>query len=137
MKTSNTETPFPMKQVEHDGSLYTVPYWMSVMDIDGVGYEVHQDADEEAVRALHIMRGDNSPRVTLIFGDIKTGLVMGKPLSGYISRSVGPLFIPIIRWNRRTFGGPRIDTGSLLAIRFANKKDGGWMYRHPNYKGEG
>lgn len=53
---------------------------------------------------------------------------------GYISRSTGPLKVPICVYNRRCLGGASILTHCIVKIEYANKRRGGVLYKHPKYK---
>lgn len=140
MATSNTERS--LKRVKFKGLVYTFLPWQVLMEINGEAYQVHENADEELVRALHIMTGKKSPRVTIIYGDLETGVPSPrKPASGFIRKSAGAFHILTMENTKKTRNGlitssEMIPTGQILAIKFAKKTDGGWIYQHPNYKGE-
>lgn len=58
-------------------------------------------------------------------------------VAGYIGRSMGwgpnPVRARLLIHNRRSLGGGPVNANSLVRIRFANRKAGGDLYRHPNY----
>ena len=83
----------------------------------------------EAIR----LRGQ---RIRLYYGDTKTGKDWGDiyDVTGKISRSMGPCKIPILIHNSRSMGGGAILDHCIVRIRFANRKNGGDLYRHPKFQ---
>jgi len=79
----------------------------------------------------HRIRGT---RLRFHWGDTETGRDWGDihDVAGYVGRSCGPVKIPILVHNRRSLGGGAI-MSSIVRIRYANKQDGGDIYRHELY----
>lgn len=95
------------------------------------GTAYHIDTPDDLVEILERLR-EQKTRVTLDYGDVKTGKSWGEvyDLSGTISRSFGGRFkIPILIHNRRSTGGGSILTDCILSIKHANKQEGGELYR--------
>jgi hypothetical protein len=67
-------------------------------------------------------------RVTLFYGDPKTGESWHSE-TGYIQRSTGAARIPLLVPYRNSTGGGQIETDTVVRIEFANKKDGGVLWR--------
>jgi hypothetical protein len=105
-----------------------------------IGTHYHQDTTKEVISILDasIRRQDRVNRLRLVYGDTKTGKSWEEiyDVSGYISRSMGPVQVPILLNNIRSHGGGAILDHCIIAIRYANRKTGnGYLYRHPLYKG--
>lgn len=63
------------------------------------------------------------------------GTAWGGPMpSGRIGFSCGRVSVPLTIHNVRSLGGASILLGSIVRIRHANKKNGGDLYRHPQYR---
>jgi hypothetical protein len=82
----------------------------------------------ERARAEHL-------RVRIHYGDQGSGQDWGDvyDVAGYIGRSTGPVKIPLLIANSRSTGGGAILDHCIVRIRFANRKDGGDLYRHISY----
>ncbi len=74
-------------------------------------------------------------RVRFHWGSTQTGEDWGDvyDVSGRVSRSTGIYKVPLLVHNRGSTGGGAILTNSIVMIRHANKKDGGVIWKHPNY----
>lgn len=77
----------------------------------------------------------NRLRIRVHYGDIETGQDWGDlyDVAGQIGRSVGPNRIRLLLANSRAIGGGAILESCIVRVRFANRKDGGDLYRHPAY----
>lgn len=73
-------------------------------------------------------------RLRLYYGDAVTGRAWGDVEEGYISRSMGAQKIPILIANARSMGGPGILDDCVIKIEYANKKDGGVLWQHPEFQ---
>lgn len=67
-------------------------------------------------------------RVTLFYGDPKTGESWHSE-TGYIQRGVDVRSVPLLVPYRNSTGGGQIETDTVVRVEFANKKDGGVLYR--------
>lgn len=89
----------------------------------------------EAVKAA-LLKAYRSPvggRVRLVLGDVKTGKPWNEEhdIMGYICASMGPQKVPLLRYSRRSFGGPAILDHCILAIICI--KTGRWTYKADNF----
>jgi hypothetical protein len=103
--------------------------------VDGTAY--HQETNGDVIRNLEWIRKSNT-RVRLVFGDVKTGISWKEiyDVAGTIGRSTGKFKIPILLHNVRSMGGGAILDNCIIGIRYSNKKEGGWIYRHKHYFGD-
>lgn len=101
--------------------------------LNGTCYNV--ETSDEMVKLLEFLRA-NKTRVRFHWGNTETGHDWNDDLdvAGTIGRSTGTYKIPILIHNRRSLGGGAILTDCIVKIEYANKKDGGVIYEHPNYK---
>lgn len=116
-----------------------------VKDNDGKEYKqyeggtcYHPETPERVVFLLENNRiQGRARRLRLVYGDTKTGKSWEEQfdVAGYVGRSTGPRPIPILVNNSRSMGGGGILDHCIIGIRYANRKDGGWLYRHPLYMG--
>ena len=74
-------------------------------------------------------------RITVAYGATNTGTDWREEhdVKGYIGRSMGPVKIPLLLYNRRTKGAGGMLTHCIVMIKYSNKNDGGVVYKHPNY----
>jgi len=96
--------------------------------VDGTSY--HVDTSPAVINALEYVRANNI-RITIDYGDTKTGQSWHEEhdITGYVGRSTGQNKIPLLIYNKRSFGGGSILTHCILSIRYANKKDGNYIYQ--------
>ena len=94
----------------------------------------NKDTDYNMVKILESIR-ERGTRVRFHWGDTKTGLDWGDvyDVAGTLSRSMGPVKIPILINNIRSFGGGGILDSCIVKITYSNKKQGGTIYQHPGY----
>lgn len=78
-------------------------------------------------------------RIRVHYGDRNFGTDWGDlyDVTGYVGRSLGagehPIRVPLLLHNARSRGGSAILTKNIVRIRFANRKDGGDLWRHACY----
>jgi hypothetical protein len=103
--------------------------------VNGTSY--HDRTDPKVIEVLEAVR-KNKTRIRLILGDTETGRPWGETLgvTGTISRSQGPMKVPIMICNARSLGGAQLLDHCILGIRTSVKRDGTWFYKHPQYKGD-
>lgn len=94
--------------------------------------------DPEVVRVLESCRNAARhlrPRIRIHYGDVETGQDWGDmyDVAGYVGRSAGRLPIPLLINNINSMGGGGIMTQHIVRIRYANRRQGGDLYRHPQY----
>ena len=70
-------------------------------------------------------------RVRLFYGDPKTGRDSEQEydVTGYVSRSTGPVKIPILLASNRSMSGPEIDTAYIVRLLVGGRD----VYVHPRY----
>lgn len=54
--------------------------------------------------------------------------------SGTIGRSGGRIKVPLLLSNVRSHGGGAIMDDCIVGIRYANKRKGGFLYKHPKFR---
>ena len=96
--------------------------------VNGTSYDAN--TSPIVINALEHARTNNI-RVIIDYGDIKTGKSWNEihDISGYVGRSSGQNKIPLLIYNKRSFGGGSILTNCILSIKYANKKDGEYIYK--------
>ena len=74
---------------------------------------------------------ENNLRITLDYGNKKTNKSWGDRynITGYISRSMGPVKKAILIYNSNSMGGGSILTDCIISIKHSNKKNGGYIYK--------
>lgn len=84
-------------------------------------------------RILSEAVGERSQRFRLHYGNSLTGLdwLDEWNMEGYIGRSTGRQQVPLLVYNRRSFGGPAILTHCVVKIRAA--RGGAVLWQHPKY----
>lgn len=78
-------------------------------EVNGTSY--HIETDIEVINVLERVRQNNT-RVTIDYGDIKTGKSWGEvnDITGYVGRSNGKNKVPILLYNTRSnWGGGILD----------------------------
>ncbi len=88
----------------------------------------------ESIRNILERARKSQTRICVYYGDTGTGREWGDVETGRVGRSMGPQKIPIMLYNRRSIGGSGILTSCIVRIAYANKKEGGDLYRHPKYE---
>lgn len=98
------------------------------MIVNGTTY--HNTTPKRLVKLLERLRA-NQARVSIVYGDTKTGKPWDAcPRSGRIGRSMGPIKIPLLIHNSRCSGGDGVFDDCILEVRYANKKQGGVLYKY-------
>lgn len=99
------------------------------------GTAYHIDTPDDLVEVLERIRHNNW-RVTFDFGNTDTGESWNESyrVTGRIGRSTGRIKIPILVYNTRSWGGGALLDDCILSVKFANKKDGGYIYQLKNQK---
>lgn len=94
----------------------------------------HLDTPDDLVYTLERLR-TNGTRIRLHYGDVQTGKdwMDVYDVAGKLSRSMGPVKIPILIHNARSMGGGGILDNCIVRIRYANKRQGRDIYKHPLY----
>lgn len=98
---------------------------------DGTYY--HKDTPDKVIEILERCR-KNHTRVQVFYGDTKTGRDWHEEhdTMGYIGRSTGPISIPILVYNSRSYGGGALLDHCIVRIRTTlGKVD---LYRADNYQ---
>jgi len=115
--------------------------WDFVEGIDGRTYKVTDDGtwyDKKTLgQVIDILQWakDNDVRIRIYYGDTETGEDWSEEydVNGYVGRSNGSIKIPLLIHNKKSYGGGGILTGSIVGIEFANRKEGGVIYKNQNY----
>lgn len=94
---------------------------------------------QDVVDALEEARANQS-RIRIYYGNVYTGCDWNEEydVTGRLSRSTGPVKVPILLYDRRSICGPPILDHCIVRIRLANiqKARGEDLYRHRRYHGE-
>ncbi len=98
--------------------------------INGTSY--HDETPDEVIRVLEQARLSRT-RLHISLGDTGSGRDWLEEFEthGYVSRSMGPIKVPLILANRRSLGG-----GSILdhrIVRIRSSSGGRVLYQHPGY----
>ena len=93
------------------------------------GTSYHAETPRIIIQVLERARKYHT-RITVDYGDVKTGESWNEcfDVTGYVGRSTGPVKVPLLVHNYRSMGGGSILDHCIISIRFANKKDGGFLY---------
>jgi hypothetical protein len=103
------------------------------------GYQVahgtyyHKEPPAAVIGVLEQVR-KGGVRIRLSYGDTETGRDWLDEFSveGTISRSIGPVKVPILLARRTSFGGPALLDHCIVNIRRTGK-GGRVLYKHPKY----
>jgi hypothetical protein len=100
--------------------------------VNGTYY--HDQTPASVIRILEDAR-DRGLRLRLHFGDTASGRdwMDTHDVAGAIGRSWGPVKVPLLINNARSSGGPAFLDHCIVRIRYANRAQGGDLYRHPTY----
>lgn len=95
------------------------------------GTYYHDTTPREVINALERAR-ETGARVRLFTGDLETGKewFAEYEVVGTVSRSMGPIRIPILIKNSRSFGGAAILCDSIVRLLVNGRE----VYRHPKWK---
>jgi hypothetical protein len=101
---------------------------------DGTWY--HADTPAQVIMTLQACR-KHGTRIRLYYGHAD-GKSWGEryDVTGKISRSMGPIKIPLLVYSRRSMGGTGLFGDCVVAIRLSSKVKGEevWLYRHPDFE---
>lgn len=102
--------------------------------VDGTAFE--KLTNDKVIHKLNRLIHKDT-RIKIVLGDPFTGKSWNEThdTTGYVRRSSGKLKVPILLYNKRSYGGGAILTANILQISFANKNNGSRIYKHPRYKG--
>ena len=102
------------------------------MIVNGITYDA--TTSEAVIRVLERVRAERI-RIRLHYGDTETGRdwMDTHGVEGVVGNSMGPIKIPILVHNERSAGGLGILDRCIVRIRYANRAEGGDLYRHPTY----
>ena len=100
--------------------------------VNGTSYGSH--TSQKIIDILEFARAKGT-RLRIHPGDPKTGRDWGDvyDVTGTIGRSGGTIKVPLIIPRANSMGGGAISTDSIVRIRYANRREGGDLYRHPKY----
>lgn len=100
------------------------------------GTYYHATTSDQVINTLERCRLSRDSRFKLDYGDVKTGISWNEEhdTTGYVSRSMGEIPVPILVANRRSLGGGAILDHCVIEVRYANKSHGGVIYRNPKTK---
>jgi hypothetical protein len=120
---------FPEKVVTSGNGEKEIKYKI----INNTAYKI--DTPDDIVRILDSAYRDDSMRLTVDFGDTKTGKSWNEKhhVEGYIGKSTGEIKVPLLLFNVRSTGGDALLDNCVIRIAYSNKEKGGVLYRHPNY----
>jgi hypothetical protein len=99
-------------------------------EINGTSY--NSETSKEVIDVLENAR-KNKIRIVVDYGDIETGKSWNEEFGvcGYVGRSTGKIKIPLLVYNKRSFGGGGILDSCIIKISTsAGKKV---LYQHEKY----
>ncbi len=103
------------------------------------GTHYHDKTSQDVIDVLEKAR-DRQWRIRVHYGNTLIGQDWNEQLdvTGRIGRSMGPVKVPILLYDKRAIGGAPMLDHCIVRIRFSNqqKAKGNDLYRHPNYHGE-
>jgi len=101
--------------------------------VDGTSFS--EGTPSKVIEILNRFMHKRNARLRLFYGDRVTGRDWGEvhDVTGYIGRSSGTQKIPLLIAKSGSTGGGGILTNAIVRIEYANKKDGGLLYKHPKY----
>jgi len=78
----------------------------------------HKETPDKLVELLEELL-ENRTRITVDYGDIKTGKSWGEEhdITGYIGRSTGNIKIPLLVYNTRSYGGGALLDHCIIGIK--------------------
>ena len=99
------------------------------MVLNGTTYK----AGPELAQVIERCRASGK-RFRFHLGDPETGRAWGDVDVGRLSRSMGPIKIPIVLARRSSIAGPGLLDHCVIKIEYANKSDGGVFWKHQAYQ---
>lgn len=95
------------------------------------GTYYHESTADAVVKALEDCRNSKYDfRFKITYGYPETGEAWGDVETGYIGRSTGSIKVPLIIHSNRSLGGPALLDHCILKIEYANKRQGGIIYKN-------
>jgi hypothetical protein len=128
MKQQNSPEPMARpitSTTEPDGKEYQVC----------AGFWFHKETAPEIIEWI-LTAYERKSRMRFHWGDPKTGLDWGDihDVTGNIGRSMGPIRVPLLLHNNKSFGGGAILDHRIVKIAYANKQYcKSPVYIHPTY----
>jgi len=105
--------------------------------VNGTHYA--DDTSQDVIDVLERARA-NEWRIRIHYGNTYTGCDWNEDydVTGRLSRSMGPVKVPILLYRKTAICGPAILDHCIVRIRLANKQKakGEDLYAHPRYHGE-
>jgi len=90
-------------------------------------------SNETPPQLIQVILGliESKKRITLDYGNTKTGESWNEDygVTGYLSLTTGQIKGVILVYNARSLGGGIILDHCILSIKYANKKNGGYLYK--------
>lgn len=96
------------------------------------GLWFNAETDPEVMRIIYNLM-NNQRRVRVWFGDNETGKSWNEEndIMGYIGRSTGKKKIPLLVYNKRSYGGAGLTCSSIVKIVATDYN--AVLYQHPNF----
>jgi len=105
--------------------------------INGTHY--HEKTPQDVIDVLERARA-NQWRLRIHYGNPLIGRDWNEEydVTGRIGRSMGPVKVPLLLFDRRSMCGSAVLDHCIVRIRFSNGQRDGYdnLYCHPNYHGE-
>lgn len=100
-------------------------------EVNGTAY--HHLCPTEVIEILERCRADRT-RIRVAYGNRDDGQDWGETCdtTGYVGRSCGPIKVPLLIHNRRSYGGGAILTDAVIRIETTKGKR--LLYQAHNYK---
>jgi hypothetical protein len=118
----------------HSESMVTDSGGRNYNIFNGTAY--HNDTPNHIVKILEWARTRNQkPRLRVYYGDVETGRDWEEEheVIRYVGRSTGSIKIPLLVNNKNSHGGGGILDNCIVGIEYANRREGGVIYKHPKY----
>ena len=99
--------------------------------VDGTFYDTR--TPREVINALELSRRAGY-RIRVWYGDAQTGApwMEESDVTGYVSRTTGPVCIPLLVHNKRSLGAPAMLEHCIVRIVRADTRR--TLYQHPTYR---
>ena len=105
---------------------------MDYKEVNGTFY--HAETSPDVIAIMERCRV-NRTRIIVDLGNVETGESWNEHYEtiGYVGRSMGPVKVPLLVFNRRSMGGGTILSHCIIGIKTSKGKR--TLYRHPKAKG--
>ena len=89
--------------------------------VNGTSY--HAETSDKVIEILENCRR-NQTRIILDYGNVETGISWGETydITGTLGRSMGPIQVPILLYNRKSIGGVAILDHCIIGIKTSKNK---------------